>query len=377
MRILWHSTAPWQPTGYGTQTALWSRWLRDQGHEVALSAYYGNPGYTTEWEGMTVYASPMEANPDAIVMGHARRHEADLIILLCDVWILDPWRFDGPTPVLTWIPIDVAPLSIGDTNFVTQGPPNIRALAMSEHGREQLAAAGVKPVGVLPHGIDTTLFAPDPHRAELRAAFGIVAGQFAVGMNFNNIDPWRKSAAEQLRGFAEFHRRRPDSVLFVHSMAQVRGSLDLETVVRTLGITDAVRFCDQYRMRAGDYSDVDMVRWYNAMDVVLNATRGEGFGIPAIEAQACGTPVILSRNTTGPQLCGSSSLLVDTVPMYNPTHNAWWSTPIVSQISKALASIRLAGTTPAARRKARDFALQYDYRRIGPAWTEILSAAVA
>ena len=48
----------------------------------------------------------------------------------------------------------------------------------------------------------------------------------------------------------------------------------------------------------------------------------------------------------------------------------------MSQISKALASIRLAGTNPTARRKARDFALQYDYRRIGPAWTEILSAAV-
>lgn len=371
MRVLWHSAAPWTPTGYGTQTALWTRYLRDAGHDVAVSAYYGNPGHATQWEGIPVFPAPMEANVDALIRGHAERWRADVIVLLCDVWLLDPKNFAGGPRVLAWTPVDTTPLSLGDTRFHMQGPPNIRAVAMSEHGRAELVAAGVRNVAYIPHGIDVDLFRPDPARDELRAAYGIGPRTFAVGMAFNNIDPFRKATPQQMAAFAAYHRANRDSVLFVHSMTQIKGSLDLHTVASTLGITDVVRFADQYRMRAGDYTDAEMARWYAAMDVVLNATCGEGFGIPAVEAQACGTPVILANNTTGRQLRGPGGQLVDTVPFWNPTHGAWWGLPVVDRITQALAR-SAASRSDETRRRVRRFAEAYDYRAIGPEWVKLI-----
>jgi FkbM family methyltransferase len=46
-----------------------------------------------------------------------------------------------------------------------------------------------------------------------------------------------------------------------------------------------------------------MVALYNSFDVLMNATRGEGFGIPILEAQACGVPVIVTDFSAMPELC--------------------------------------------------------------------------
>lgn len=372
MRVLWHSAAPWIPSGYGTQTAIWTRWLRDHGHDVAVSAYYGSPGHSTEWDGIPVFASPMEAGPDALLTWHADRWKADVIVTLCDVWLIDPKTLAGPRPVLAWTPIDTTPMSLGDARFHLTGPDNIRAVAMSEHGLEQLTAAGARVAAYIPHGIDTDLYRVIPERAELRAAYGLAPATYAVGMVFNNIDPWRKNTPNQMRAFAEFHRARPDSVLYVHSMSQVKGSLDLATIAATLKISDVVRFADQHRMRAGDYSDVDMVRWYNAMDVVLNATCGEGFGIPAVEAQACGTPVVLAANTTGRQLCGPGSERAACEPWWNPTHGAWWGLSSADDVLLALRSVARRANDAGARARRHQWAVQYDYRAVGTMWDALL-----
>ncbi len=53
-RILWHSCVPWANSGYGIQTALWTRELRKMGHEVCISAFWGLHGSATAWEGIPV-----------------------------------------------------------------------------------------------------------------------------------------------------------------------------------------------------------------------------------------------------------------------------------------------------------------------------------
>ena len=54
-RILWHSVAPWAPSGYGQQTKVFAPRIRDLGHHVAISAYWGLEGSVLNWGGMSVY----------------------------------------------------------------------------------------------------------------------------------------------------------------------------------------------------------------------------------------------------------------------------------------------------------------------------------
>jgi glycosyltransferase involved in cell wall biosynthesis len=57
------------------------------------------------------------------------------------------------------------------------------------------------------------------------------------------------------------------------------------------------------------YAD-DVVDLYRGADAVLVTSRAEGFGLPALEAMACGTPVISFDNTSLPEVIGDGGLLV-------------------------------------------------------------------
>lgn len=371
MRILWYSAAPWTGTGYGTQTALWTRYLAGLGHRVAIACTFGAPGRVDHWEGMTVYPPPLHATGDHLLRKYAALHKADVVVVLTDVWTLNPADFDLAVPVIMWTPVDCTPLGIGETQFYNNCATSVYPLAMSPHGQEQLKNAGHDPVTMIPHGIDTQVFTPprEPMRDMTRMSLGLTPSTIAVGANFNNIDPYRKATPQLLEAFRRFHVKHRDSVLFLHTVATVRNSLDLTVITARLGITDCVRFCDQATIQAGMYTQADMARWYGAMDVVVNATCGEGFGIPAIEAQACGTPVILADNTTGRWLAGPG-LTVRCEPWWNPTHGSWWQAPDISKLAEALH--KATTFTDRTRAAARLHAEHFDYHKIGPQWGALL-----
>ncbi len=64
----------------------------------------------------------------------------------------------------------------------------------------------------------------------------------------------------------------------------------------------------------GYLSPYDLVRTYQQADVFALLSKYEGFGLPVLEAMACGTPVVCSRCASLPEVAGDAALLVD------PTH---------------------------------------------------------
>jgi glycosyltransferase involved in cell wall biosynthesis len=78
-----------------------------------------------------------------------------------------------------------------------------------------------------------------------------------------------------------------------------------------------------------------MAAIYTRADVLLSATAGEGFGLPVLEAQGCGTPVIVSDFSAQPELVGDG-WVVAVQPQWNPTQLAWFATPLVHSIVNAL-----------------------------------------
>ena len=84
----------------------------------------------------------------------------------------------------------------------------------------------------------------------------------------------------------------------------VTGFERLRARVRTLGLDDRVRF-------TGFLPDEDLVVLLNLATVLVLPSLNEGFGLPAVEAAACGCPVVASRSTPLPDLLGAGGRYVE------------------------------------------------------------------
>ena len=83
----------------------------------------------------------------------------------------------------------------------------------------------------------------------------------------------------------------------------------LERFVDELGIRDAVTF-------RGGISDADLVATMAESDVMIMASRHEGFGVPVIEAMSMALPVVANREGALPEIIGDAGVLVDATDPY-------------------------------------------------------------
>lgn len=68
---------------------------------------------------------------------------------------------------------------------------------------------------------------------------------------------------------------------------------------------------DEHIHCVGFVSDEDLIRWYCGAKALVFPSLYEGFGLPVIEAMACGTPVITSNNSSLKEIAEGHALLVD------------------------------------------------------------------
>jgi glycosyltransferase involved in cell wall biosynthesis len=276
-----------------------------------------------------------------------------------DVWVLDPAPLKGQ-PLACWVPSDSEPLSSADKTFLDAS--GAIPIAMSRSGQARLEDAGYDPLYV-PHGIDLSLFKPSEIRDETREILG-ATGKFTIGINANNKDSFRKGMWEQLAAFARLHEAHPDTLLLVHGLIHEIGSVDLSQVVARLGIGGAVKFCGQYEYLTGMITTQQVAHWFGALDLYSQASWGEGFGITALEAQACGIPVVVTDAGAMAELCGGGWKAAGE-PVWNPVHNACWTRPSIAGIHRAYEQAYLRGKAYEAK-KARcvPFAAQYGADRV-------------
>jgi glycosyltransferase involved in cell wall biosynthesis len=74
---------------------------------------------------------------------------------------------------------------------------------------------------------------------------------------------------------------------------------------------------------------------YSSFDVFLGTSMGEGFGIPTVEAQACGVPVIVSDFAASAELVGDG-WKINGQPIWDAPQQSWFFVPYVSEIVNAL-----------------------------------------
>ena len=373
-RILIHSNAPWVPSGYGKQTAHLVRTLQSPGHEVVVSAFCGLTGSPIDWQGTTVLPSGQYEYGVDVLPSHLQFVKPDLTILLMDIWKLGPIgeQLAGHN-VAAWVPVDCTPLSRLDGQFLKQF--GVRPIAMSRFGEEQLAEAGLRPL-YAPHVVDRQIFQPleADKRADYREQMGI-DGRFVIGICAANNDATRKGFPEQFAAFQQFHAKHPEAMLWVHSIPKAARGLDLQRLAAEMGIDHtAMRWTDVYPQVAGMFDDSLMADWYGVLDVLSACSYAEAFGVPLIEAQACGTPVITTRGSAMMETKGSGWSVIGE-RYWNPVHGAWWTRPRIDAITRAYG--KALGVAHVYREAAEKFASAYDSRDTAEAhWKGIVEALV-
>ncbi|KJU82891.1 group 1 glycosyl transferase [Candidatus Magnetobacterium bavaricum] len=113
---------------------------------------------------------------------------------------------------------------------------------------------------------------------------------FALG----TIQP-RKNILGLLKAFATLCAKPSFKHCLVISGAYGWKSKDIYSSIATLGITDRVRF-------TGYVADMDLPCIYNLADVFVYPSLYEGFGLPVLEAMACGVPVVTSNVSSIPEV---------------------------------------------------------------------------
>lgn len=303
--ILWHSNAPWVGSGYGAQTALFVPLLEALGYRCAFSAFYGLKGSRLGWvspdgQQFVVYpGTDMDSHGNDVLGAHTKhwfQGARGIVIALTDPWVLDA-RIMKRLPLMAWTPIDHDPIIPRTHEWLAKS--GALPVAMSRFGERVMEAAGLETVYYVPHGFDRTIFKPADRR-EVRAALGMPLDAFVVGMVAANLgSPSRKSFSQAFTAFAAFQKTHPDALLYLHTKLENPHGEDLPAMCRTLGIRASSS--DQYALALGTPSSV-VAALLSSFDVLLNPAMGEGFGIPILEAQACGTPCITTDFSAMPEV---------------------------------------------------------------------------
>jgi glycosyltransferase involved in cell wall biosynthesis len=379
--ILWASNAPWTATGYGEQTQQVVTRIAEEGHRIAVAANYGLEGTRFDWQGIPIFPRGLDGYSNDVIPAYAMDFGKEtgrqpLVVTLFDCWVFKGAGWPLLDTIASWVPVDHFPVPDAVADWLRKD--NVTPIAMSKFGRDAIERLDIE-TRYIPHAIDTTVFRPTEllqgteGAVPARRWMGVPDDAFVIGMvsaNKGSVD--RKSFAESFIAAGLLMSRHDDVWLYLHTEpSRAMQGLDLRKLLGACSVPmDRVKFVDSYSYRMGIPKEA-LASIYTGMDVLLQPSRGEGFGIPAIEAQACGTRVIVSDATAQAELCGDG-WKVDVQPAWDDPQGAWLFTPIVSSIVDSLEAAYARGQ--GRSQAAIDFASHYDADKVfEEMWTPLLA----
>src|SRR5881296_1043120 len=175
-------------------------------------------------------------------------------------------------------------------------------IAVSEYSKRSIVERlGVSPgkVTVIPDALGPE-FKPEPLTEFVAARYGIVPPYILYVGNFRP----HKNLPRLIRAFANLSKSLRDTHQLVLAGGDREHRQTLEGLVRDLGISDRVLF-------PGRIEDAHLPAVYSGCSLFVLPSLEEGFGLPALEAMACGAPVIAANRAAIPEVVGKAAILFD------------------------------------------------------------------
>jgi glycosyltransferase involved in cell wall biosynthesis len=354
--------------------------LAKLGHKVAhIPMARANRMGKQVYEGVLIYPSGQDVTGEDVAVGHYVDWKADMLITLKEPWLFNEiYHF-----AINYVPyaiIDHSPVSPFITSRLHAA---FRILVPSRHAQRELRHAGFTDnVHYIPHGVDTQKYRPLEDKAACRKLFFLNPDEFVVGVVAMNRA--RKMIPQMLRGYKRFREMSPDvkgHLMLWTNVSPARQpeeafsgvadvGVSLLPEVMQLGLGEAVRWpkWEDIEKIGGlpewdETGGWDMVKLYNCFDVLLLCSGGEGFGMPLIEAQACGVPVVTTDYAAAPEQVGAGLTVPWSDWVVINTPGTRYVLADVDKMAEALTKIMNADPQK-LRKRARDFSLRYDWSKI-------------
>jgi len=178
-------------------------------------------------------------------------------------------------------------------------------LTLSEFSKRDI----VRRYNVPPDKITVTYLAADPMFQPIHdvGRLSAVRAKYGMGEKFilsvGNLQP-RKNLRTLIDAYVRLRRAGATRHKLVLVGKKAWLSDDIFAAARASGYADELVF-------TGYVPDADLVALYNAADIFVYPSIFEGFGLPPLEAMACGTPVVCSNTSSFPEVVGDAALTVD------------------------------------------------------------------
>lgn len=179
-----------------------------------------------------------------------------------------------------------------------------RVITISEYSKQRLLAhvpLDERRVVVIPNGVDER-FGPQDHAAiaSMRNELGMPQGRYVLCVG--TLEP-RKNVPRLLQAWARIFSRIPDDVCLVLTGKQ--GQRELFARMAGVGaLPPRVHL-------TGHVADMYLPALYAGALAFVFPSLYEGFGLPPLEAMACGVPVLTGNLTSLPEVVGEAGLMVD------------------------------------------------------------------
>lgn len=226
------------------------------------------------------------------------RVRPEMVVIQNDPWNIPAYmkkikQFQTPPPVVGAIAVD------GKNCRGTALNELDRAIFWTRFAQVQAERGGMKvPSGVVPLGVDLDLFTPgdrDTARTELELPAQL-QGTFIV-LNVNRNQP-RKRLDLTIQYFAEWIRHYDvrDAYLYLHVAPTGEMGYNCEQLARYYGINSTRENTRLILMQPDTFrgpAESWLVKTYQAANVQMSTTQGEGWGLTTMEGMACGIPQIV------------------------------------------------------------------------------------
>ncbi len=262
-------------------------------------------------------------------------------------------------------------------------------IAGAKNGEILFAKHKVANVVTIPMGVDTSIYHPLANKEELKNRFGL-GGKFVVG--FVGKNQRRKMQPYLINGFSKFAKGKDDVKLLLHTdlespagwsipclIAKAEATIDPQLqkpnpkIIMTNPNLDVIA---RQRIQPEHMNEI-----YNLMDIYCYAVGGEGFGMPGVECQSSGVPLMMTDYSSACEIMCDDDLKIPVLrDKYgrnvtevggNGVENAIPDDNEIAEMLNRIYHEWKYKQIEVRNKRAREFALKYDWEKIAEKYVQL------